>query len=480
MKKINVFLFFILHLYPMLFIKNKLTIYNITFYDPVSDAPCNYTNYWTIYNKETTCYRFIVISLDDSDKEKTIKIMLDHNIATSTFDDYPKLLKKEMEKWKKYNGTYDIITENIIKKYMKLSSIPTIKTKTEKPSYRSGYLLQNSKYYINGEVYNSKGYWSKTHSEEDKNYIFTIDEKGYNTLVKYNEKRGIRPIIEVDKKFLTFLPETKDISNILTNKSIKYKFLLEKKLYDDKYLYNQLQGFTLTDNELVFISSNSSNREKSVIYSYEGKNFEKLKIHKYLKTGHGNGMTYNTKTKTLFTVGADEYETIKEYSPTNLTNLNKYPTSKGYPRLSGISYDKNNNMWVGYSGRIGYYMDSNFKILYSFNLLMFETAQDIEIYNGYGFMITSELGIGKYQSYSFNPEGSAIIYIYDLRLNDGKPTKNFGKIVGKIYNAPRGELEDIAFKDNKALLGYSTRKLEADYVYRFYAIEYKDLVSGIL
>ena len=46
MKKINLFLFFILHLYPMLFIKNKLTIYNITFYDPVSDAPCNYTNYW--------------------------------------------------------------------------------------------------------------------------------------------------------------------------------------------------------------------------------------------------------------------------------------------------------------------------------------------------------------------------------------------------------------------------------------------------
>jgi hypothetical protein len=68
MKKINVFLFFILHLYPMLFIKNKLTIYNITFYDPVSDAPCNYTNYWTIHNKETTCYRFIVISFDDSDR----------------------------------------------------------------------------------------------------------------------------------------------------------------------------------------------------------------------------------------------------------------------------------------------------------------------------------------------------------------------------------------------------------------------------
>ena len=70
-------------------------------------------------------------------------------------------------------------------------------------------------------------------------------------------------------------------------------------------------------------------------------------------------------------------------------------------------------MWVGYSGRIGYYMDSNFKILYSFNLLMFETAQDIEIYNGYGFMITSELGIGKYQK-----NNSAT---FDILMNQGNP-----------------------------------------------------------
>ena len=464
----------------MLFIGKKLTIYNLTFFDPVSDAPCNYTNYWTIYNTETTCYRFIVVSLDDSENEKDIKIMLDHNIAISTFDDYPKILKNEMEKWIKYNGTYDLISEKIIKNYMKLSSIPTIKTKSQKPSYKSGYLLQNSKYSVSGKNINSKGYWSKTRSEEDKSYIFTVDEKGYNTLVKSKEKRGIRPVIKVKKNLLTFLPETKDISNILSNKSIKYKFLLEKKLYDGKYLYNQLQGFTLTDKELVFISSNSSNREKSVIYIYEGKNFEKLKVHKYLKTGHGNGITYNTKTKTLFTVGANEYETIKEYSPKNLKNLNKFPTSKGYPKLNGISYDKNNNMYLGYCGRKCYYMDSNFKIIYSFNLLMFETVQDIEIYNGYGFMVTSELGIGKYQSYSFNPKGSNIIYVYDLKLIDGKPTKNFGKIIGKIYTDPRGELEDIAFKDNKAILGFSTRKMDVDYVYRFYAIDYKDLVSGIL
>jgi hypothetical protein len=479
--KIQLILFFYsTFIYSLLNSKKKITMYNLTFYDPVSDEPCNYTNYWTIYNQNTTCFKFIVISLNDSKKDDYIKIMLDHNIAISTFKDYPNVLNQEMKKWIKYNGTYDIITEKKIKKYMKLTSIPTIKNKTIKPSYKSGYLLQNSIYYLNNEIYNSKGFWSKTLSEEDNNYIFTVDEKGNNKLVESNEKRGIRPIIKVKKDLLTFLPETKDISHILSNKSIEFKFKLEKKLYDDKYLYNQLQGFTLTDNEIVFISSNSSNREKSVIYIYEGKNFQKLKIHKYLKTGHGNGMTYNTKTKTLFTVGCDEYKTIKEYSPENLKHLNSYPTSEGYPKLNGISYDKNNDMYVGYSGRKGYYMDSKFNIKYSFDILMFETAQDIEIYNGYGFMITSELGIGKYQSYSFNLIGSSVIYVYDLRLIDGKPINTFGKIIGKIYTAPRGELEDIAFKNNKAFLGYSTRKLENNYVYRFYAIDFKDLISGIL
>ena len=70
---------------------NILTEFNLStffYFDPVSNEPCNEKNYWTPFDNNTTCFRWISITYPDSNTSNTIKIMLDHNIATSNFYDY--------------------------------------------------------------------------------------------------------------------------------------------------------------------------------------------------------------------------------------------------------------------------------------------------------------------------------------------------------------------------------------------------------
>ena len=44
------------------------------------------------------------------------------------------------------------------------------------------------------------------------------------------------------------------------------------------------------------MSSNSLNQEKGVMYSYDINDIDTLYNKDYSNTGHGNGMTYNSKT----------------------------------------------------------------------------------------------------------------------------------------------------------------------------------------
>ena len=62
------------------------------FFDPITNNPCNENNYWTPFDNTTTCYRWISITYPASNLS-TIKLMLDHNIATSSFSDYKNILQ---------------------------------------------------------------------------------------------------------------------------------------------------------------------------------------------------------------------------------------------------------------------------------------------------------------------------------------------------------------------------------------------------
>ena len=89
-------------------------------------------------------------------------------------------------------------------------------------------------------------------------------------------------------------------------------------------------------------------------------------------------------------------------------------------------------------------------------------------------MTTSELGSpNKYQSYSFYEKGTNLIYIFNTQIINGKPTKYFGRMVGRLFIGKKGELEGISFFNNKVFLGFATRKIDNFNAYTFYGIIYK-------
>ena len=65
------------------------------FFDPVTNNPCNENNYWTPFDQSTTCYRFVSITINDTNKTNMITIMLDHNIVISNYSNYNNILKNK-------------------------------------------------------------------------------------------------------------------------------------------------------------------------------------------------------------------------------------------------------------------------------------------------------------------------------------------------------------------------------------------------
>ena len=126
--------------------------------------------------------------------------------------------------------------------------------------------------------------------------------------------------------------------------------------------YKQLQGFTVTKDKLVYLSSNNNNREKSVMYSYYTKDFKTAYQVTYSTTGHGNGLTYNTKTDKVLAVGPDGYKKIYELNGSTLKKEKEYsyPT---YPIFLGIGYDYNDDLYIGYRGKRIFMTDTTKKSL---------------------------------------------------------------------------------------------------------------------
>ena len=441
------------------------------FFDPVSSTPCNEKNYWTPFDQSTTCFRFVSITPNDSTNNEKIKIMLDHNIGTSTYSDYKTVLKEKTSNWIRYKGNIDIIDEGTISKLMVYTEKPTLKTPV-KPEYKIGHYCSNSDYIIKGKKVNEKGYWTK--NLLSVNAVFAIDENGKNIVVHVSTILGIRPVLDIEKSLLVADSGVIDITNLI-KKSSKIQYDHESKKYDGN-VYKQLQGFTVTKDKLVFISSNNNNRASSVLYSYKLNDLNNLYKKEYNTFGHGNGMTYNSKLNKVLIAGPYEYEKVYLYNGNTLEKEKEYPKGD-YPVYNAIGYDDNDDLYVGHYGKRIFLADTTkMSKLYEFGLAMYEAGQDLEYHNGYVFYCTSDLGApSKYQTYSFYKKGDNIIYVYDMKLDENKnPTKNFGRLVARLYTTGIGELESVSFRDGYIYFGiapHSLLGLGKSYV--FYKTEYK-------
>ena len=447
---------------------------NFFFFDPVTNNPCNENNYWTPFDQSTTCYRFVSITTDDTKEKSSISIMLDHNVGVSNFTNYKNALKKMTKNWVRYKGTVNIIDEKKISKLMKYKSIPK-KTSFVAPPYKVGHYCSNSNYIIKGKNVNERGYWTKT--SLNVNLIYAIDENGKNILTPPSRELGIRPVLEIKKSLLVADTGVIDISSIIKKgEVIKYKH--ENILYDG-LIYKQLQGFTVTKDKLVYMSSNNNNRPKSVLYSYKLNNLNNLFKKEYGTTGHGNGMTYNSKANKVLVIGPYEYTKVYMYNGDTLVKEKEYP-KEAYPQYTSIGYDYNDDLYVGQFSKQLFLADSkSMKKLYEFGIQMFEAGQDLEYYNGYTYFCTTDLSApSKYQTYSFYKKLDNIIYVYDMNLDKNKnPTKNFGRLVQRLFVRGLGELEGMSFRGGYVYFGFAHSPLSYSYV--FYKVEYKQFEKEI-
>ena len=447
----------------------EIRAYNLStyfFFDPVSNNPCTEKNYWTPFDNETTCYRWISITNPDTNTSRTIKLMLDHNIATSNFSEYKKTLEEKTSNWVRYKNTIDIIDEDTIFNLMQYPNKPDKANKVV-PELVINPFSSQSYYIYDGKAINQKGYWTKTSYDEETAY--TIDISGNNEVVSKTEIYGIRPIINIEKKLLNIDSGVINITNIL-EKCNYIHYNVEDKLYDG-FKYEVLQGFTLSNDKLFFMSSNNNNPEKGVLYSYKLNDINNIYKYDYSNTGHGNGMTYNTKTGKILTLG---YYGVCEYDPDTLMREKDYDRPY-FPGYSAIGYDYDVDLYVGRANHRIFFADSSsMKKIYEFGISMFETQQDLEYNKGYIFDCASDFGLPHiYQKYSFYA-GYELFYIYDAKFDEnGKPTKNFGRLVKRLIMKGFGELESVSFRNGNIYLGFGKKG------YNFYYMNYDKFVADI-
>ena len=139
----------------------KFNLLTFFYFDPVSESSYNEKNYSTPFDNTTTCYRWIIITYPDTNTSNTIKIMLDHNITTSTFSEYENILKNKTYNLARYKNKIDIIDEATIFDLMNYSN-KLDKTNKAIPSVIVNPFSSQSYYILDSKGINHKGYWTKT------------------------------------------------------------------------------------------------------------------------------------------------------------------------------------------------------------------------------------------------------------------------------------------------------------------------------
>jgi len=473
-------LFFLFFVYSNVYAYDTYKFDDFVYFDPVSNTQCNSSNYWTIYNQNTTCYRFLVIDLEDDSNSSTLKIILDHDVGYDVYENYQTILNDTATKWVRYKGLIDIIDEETIYEIMKLKEKPTL----EKIGVNGGYaspLAVNSFYVYDGKKVNYNGFWTKDLYELDNNYVYAMNEYGTNTIVLRNKKRGIRPVIEIEKSLLKSMDSIIDISNVISSSRVS-KYEYPNQTYGGNFIYKQLQGFTFTKDKFVFYSTNDLNPDNGILISYTGNNYSTLNKIDYSSTGHGNDITYNKKKNKVLLVGPSEYREIYMYDGDTLEFEQKYDVNAlNNAAYYAFAYDDVNDKYLGVTSRKVFMLDEKFNQLYSFDvdsIIYSSIIQGMEYHNGYLYITTASTSCpNPYHLYCFYPALSSITYVYDVKLNsNGTPRNSFGKLVKRFYvNEKFGELEGISFKNEDVYLGYASHMYDNKYTYKFYSFPYSEI-----
>ena len=182
---------------------NKYNKGTYIYYDPVKDSSCNKASYYTTYNRNTTCYRWVVI-----DSGHKYRLMLDHNYV---FDN-----NKEYIKYNDINSSLINISKKRKNKKIDLLTLDDaidfidLDKKQVKNDLNNGEMIEsnlgkllaiNSFSYDekNNKTIDNRGNWLSFSSKDNYSYIVNGDGK-LEKVNKNTKNVGIRPIIELSKK----------------------------------------------------------------------------------------------------------------------------------------------------------------------------------------------------------------------------------------------------------------------------------------
>ena len=388
--------------------------------------------------------------------------MLDHNIGVGDFINYKNVLKEKTKNWVRYKDEVDIIDEDSIFQLMKYENKPDKINNKSTPSVIVNPFSSQSFYILDNKIINEKGYWTKTSYDDETAYA--IDYNRNNEVIPKSSIYWIRPFINIKKSLLKTDSGILDITDLIKTKSNYIHIDSETELYDG-YKFEVLQGLTTSEDKLFFMSANNNNKEKGVMYSYQLNNINTIYKKDYSDTGHGNGMTYNSKTGKILTLG---YYGVCEYNKKTLIKEKNY-NRPNYPGYSAIGYDYDSYLYTGRANHCIFFADTeNMKKKDEFGTFTFEATQDLEYFNGYIFDCTSDFGLpNPHHLYSFYP-GYELIYIYSSKFDvNKKPNKNFVKLIKRLSVKDLGELESISFRNDNVYFGFGKKG------YNFYVLNYE-------
>ncbi len=481
------------------FAANSYTRYEFQdwiYYDPVNgNQNCNVRNYWTLWNKNTTCYRFFMVDHDDTTSKSTLRLVLDHDVSRTTFDKVENVLANTRAVWKDYTGTLGLMSEDDVVNAMELTMKPTLSNiSIDADGFVVYRYVANTMYYNNGTKVNYAGWWTSDLYPDDNGYAYAITENGNNRLVEVTRTRGVRPMIILDKtKIASSSQDVTDITELAKNADL-YKYAFDPQTYGG-VVYKQLQGFTMTNDSLVFYSSNKGNPNYGLVFGYTGEDYS-TKIPgtpSYGPTGHGNDMSFDSKRNKVLLVGANSYDDIWVYDGTTLEHTDTIEGCRG----SVIGYDNIHDYYLLNDYRRVMIRDASCNNLYSFDIPQDEAAQGIEYHNGYLYQATSafEECPNSWQKYcnGFNAENeevgydsyynTSIINVYNMMFNtDGTPSKNFGRRVERfVINgaANLAELETVSFHDDEMYLAFAAQSVDSTYTYKFYHFDYNEVANAL-
>ena len=216
----------------------------------------------------------------------------------------------------------------------------------------------------------------------------------------------------------------------LTNEIIRF----------DKIETFNLQGFTIANNYIFAVLVNENDTE-SIIKVFDISTYEEIESFRGDSLGHANDVTYNKNANKIYVLNSGD-KNIHIFDSNTFKYLETIQISVP---LRSITYIEDYNSFAGRIVTTGYFLNdtlekkSDWPFIVGLNVSSDVGRQGWAYYNNYIYYATwSWIRLGG--------TGENKIYIYDLKGN---------KIDELLTKNDVGELEDIAFTNNKMLLGFN-------------------------